>query len=135
MVMLPWLIPLFTKLVDCISEKGSSWSAIKTIWKRPDAVKKAVVQKRSFKISRMDWEALWRQRSVLLLHCGITAIYAVGLLSAYYVAYLFPAHRMSLAGFFGVVNGFATIMMTLVLEPQLLPLQTGYTREKQITAI
>lgn len=116
---LPWFIPLFAKLVDCVSEDGSYWKALRVIWKRRHAVQGVVSAKRNLFPSKEDWISLWSQRSVLLLHGIITAIYAVGLLSAYYAAYLHPSHRMSLAGFSGVINGFATIMMTLVLEPRI----------------
>lgn len=118
-VMLPWFIPLFTKLVDRVSDEGSYWKALKSIWISRAIAKQAIIQKRNFGISKAEWDNLWQQRSVLLIHGLITAIYAVGLLSAYYAAYLYPSHRMSVAGFSGVVNGFATIMMTLVLEPKI----------------
>lgn len=135
--LLPWFIPLFARLVDCVSEGGSYWKALKAIWKRRCAVKNAVKAKRSRLPSITDWRALWDQRAVLLLHGLITSIYAVGLLSAYYAAYLYPSHRMSLAGFSGVINGFATILMTVVLEPKIavttdrvLKGQTDYSRLK-----
>lgn len=138
-VMLPWFIPLFTKLVDRVSEDGSYWRALKGIWNNKRGAKRVITQKRKLGLSQMDWDSLWQQRSVLLLHGLITAIYAVGLLSAYYAAYLYPSHRMSVAGFSGVVNGFATIMMTLVLEPKIavttdkvLKGETDYSRLKGI---
>lgn len=118
-VILPWFIPLFTRLVNRVSEDGSYGAALKSLWRNRSRVKQALERQRKLKISRVEWGALWQQCSVLLLHGVITAIYAVGLLSAYYAAYLYPSHRMSVAGFSGVVNGFATIMMTLVLEPRI----------------
>jgi len=118
-VLLPWFIPLFTKLVDRISQTGTYWGAVFSLFKARQGLGRAIVKTRSSGLAVGEWRALWQQRNVLLLHGAITAVYAVGLLSAYYAAYLYPSHRMTLAGFSGVINGFATILMTIVLEPHI----------------
>lgn len=115
-VVLPWFIPLFTRVVDMIAATGSYWGAAKNIFRR--GINTAgVLSRRSALPDRKDWEALWSQRGMLLLHGAVTAVYAVGLLSAYYAAFLYPSHRLTLAGFSGIINGAATIAMTFIIEP------------------
>lgn len=117
-LVLPWFIPVFTRVVNLIAATGSYWGAAKSILGRGINATE-VLSRRSALPDKKDWEALWSQRGVLLLHSMVTAVYAVGLLSAYYAAFLYPSHRLTLAGFSGVINGFATIVMTLILEPRI----------------
>ncbi|AEI45395.1 hypothetical protein KNP414_06877 [Paenibacillus mucilaginosus KNP414] len=57
-------------------------------------------------------------KRLLLLNTLITGIYTVGVLSAMYAAYLAPAAATEAVGSSGIINGIATILLTLFVDPR-----------------
>lgn len=70
------------------------------------------------------WEMLRRLRvggipkRLLLLNTLVTGIYTVGVLSALYASYLVPEHAMAASQSSGLINGIATIMLTVFIDPR-----------------
>lgn len=70
------------------------------------------------------WEMLSRLRiggipkRLLLLNCMVTAIYTVGVLASLYASILVPELAMTAAMSSGLINGFATIIFILLVDPQ-----------------
>lgn len=58
-------------------------------------------------------------KRLLVLNAVVTAIYTVGVLSSLYAAHLVPAYSMTASQSSGLINGIATIMMTVFVDPQL----------------
>ncbi|GIP39116.1 hypothetical protein J31TS4_23960 [Paenibacillus sp. J31TS4] len=58
-------------------------------------------------------------KRLLLLNCLVTAIYTTGVLASLYAAYLTPDLRTAAANSSGLINGLATILLTIFLDPQL----------------
>jgi Alternate to MurJ len=58
-------------------------------------------------------------KRIMLINMVVTAIYTTGVLSALYASILNPAHSTTANMATGVVNGFATILLTLLLDPQI----------------
>ncbi|GAB6990478.1 lipid II flippase Amj family protein [Paenibacillus pini] len=58
-------------------------------------------------------------RRLMVLNMVVTAIYTVGVLSALYAAYLWPADRLSASTSSGLINGLATILLTLLIDPRI----------------
>ena len=58
-------------------------------------------------------------KRLLLLNCVVTAIYTVGVLAALYAAYLNPAYSTAASQSSGLINGIATIILTIFVDPQM----------------
>ncbi|MBE9913071.1 DUF2837 family protein [Paenibacillus donghaensis] len=58
-------------------------------------------------------------KRLLLLNMVVTAIYTVGVLSSLYAAYLWPAFRLTASTSSGLINGAATILLTLLIDPRI----------------
>ena len=72
---------------------------------------------------RAHWRALGQERGVgwgvLLANCFAQALITVGVLAALYAGYLNPAFRVTASQLSAVVNGFATILLFALIDPQL----------------
>ncbi|WP_375162781.1 lipid II flippase Amj family protein [Paenibacillus sp. Pae108] len=70
------------------------------------------------------WEMLKRLRvggipkRLLLLNTLVTGIYTVGVLSALYASYLVPEHSRAASQSSGLINGVATILLTVFIDPR-----------------
>lgn len=58
-------------------------------------------------------------KRLMMMNMTVTAIYTVGVLSSLYAAYLWPASRLTLSTSSGLINGMATILLTLLIDPRL----------------
>ncbi|MFE5318553.1 lipid II flippase Amj family protein [Paenibacillus sp. NPDC056579] len=78
---------------------------------------------RQFKLP--TWSMLSRLRvggvpkRLMLLNMLITGIYTVGVLSALYASFLMPEYSIAASQSSGLVNGIATILMTMLVDPQI----------------
>jgi len=92
-----------------------------------------------------DWREIRRidlgrtPRSFLLLNVVVVAIYVVGVLSAIYAGYLLPDYRLTASQLSGIINGVATILLVILVDPVLAMLtdQTlqGKRRETELKAV
>jgi hypothetical protein len=58
-------------------------------------------------------------KRLLIINAFVTGIYTVGVLAANYSAILVPEqHRLAAAGSSGMINGIATILLTLFIDPK-----------------
>ncbi|NGQ95528.1 DUF2837 family protein [Brevibacillus sp. SYP-B805] len=57
-------------------------------------------------------------KRLLLLNGLVTAIYTIGVLSALYAALLYPEYREVAMNSSGLINGIATIIFTVLVDPQ-----------------
>lgn len=57
-------------------------------------------------------------KRLLLLNAFITGIYAIGVLAAYYAAIYVPENRLAAAGSSGMINGIASILLTMFIDPK-----------------
>ncbi|MDO7905216.1 DUF2837 family protein [Paenibacillus sp. JX-17] len=58
-------------------------------------------------------------RRLMVMNMTVTAIYTTGVLSSLYASYLWPAHSTSMSMSSGLINGLATILLTLLIDPKL----------------
>lgn len=56
-------------------------------------------------------------KGFLILNIPITAIYTVGMLSAIYAGALLPQFRLTASSLSGIINGMATILLAVVVDP------------------
>lgn len=54
----------------------------------------------------------------LLLNMTVTAIYTIGVLSTLYASYLHPENLVSISQSSGLINGLATVLLTIFIDPQ-----------------
>lgn len=58
-------------------------------------------------------------RRLMVLNMSVTAIYTVGVLATLYAAYLNPEQAMAASQSSGLINGMATILLTLLIDPRI----------------
>jgi hypothetical protein len=58
-------------------------------------------------------------KRLLLLNCFGTGIYTTSILSVLYASLLAPEHKATVLMSSGLINGFATIFMTILVDPQI----------------
>ncbi|HDX9591294.1 TPA: lipid II flippase Amj family protein [Bacillus pseudomycoides] len=58
-------------------------------------------------------------KRIMLINMFATAIYTAGVLSALYASFLNPAYATNASTASGLVNGFATILLTILLDPRI----------------
>jgi hypothetical protein len=57
-------------------------------------------------------------KRLLLLNCIVTAIYTVSVLSTLYASLIAPDFKATILMSSGLINGFATIILTILVDPQ-----------------
>lgn len=57
-------------------------------------------------------------KTFLLLNIIITAIYTIGVLSSIYAGVLFPPFRLTSSQLSGIINGVATILLVVLVDPK-----------------
>jgi hypothetical protein len=71
------------------------------------------------------WEMISRMRvggipkRLLLLNTTVTAFYTIGVLSALYASFLSPENAIAASQSSGLINGVATIVLTIFVDPQI----------------
>ncbi|TXK75941.1 lipid II flippase Amj family protein [Paenibacillus sp. N3.4] len=78
----------------------------KHYWKKP-------------KVKLSHFRYLGIPKRFLLLNIVVTAFYSVGVLSSLYAAHLLPQFSTTASQASGLINGIATILLTIFIDPQL----------------
>ena len=78
----------------------------------------------SLAVPRVDGARSWRRPAsvswgVLVANCLAQAILVVGVLASIYAGYLIPEYRVTASQLSALINGFATILLFLFIDPQL----------------
>lgn len=74
------------------------------------------VRKPSLKLSQ--FRVLGISKRFILINVLVTAIYTVGVLASLYAAYLIPELGTTASQSSGLINGIATILLTIFIDPQ-----------------
>ncbi|TKC19025.1 lipid II flippase Amj family protein [Robertmurraya kyonggiensis] len=118
-VLIPTFLKIFSKAVDRLEVKGSVPSIVVEALSISN-IKRIV--KNTTKPRKMMFRSLrYREipKRLLLLNTMITAIYTIGVLSAYYAAFFIDEeYRLAASASSGMINGIATILLTLLVDPQ-----------------
>lgn len=116
---IPTFLRLFPKAVDRLEIKGSVPSIV--VEALSIANIKRMVKNTKKPQKRMIHRLRYREipKRLLILNTMITAIYTVGVISAYYAAFFVDEEfRLSASASSGMINGVATILLTLLVDPQ-----------------
>lgn len=117
-IFIPTFLKIFEKAVLRLEETGSvpglviqslSMANIKRIAKSTIRPKKSMLQDLRYKNI---------PKRLLLLNALITGIYAIGVLSAYFASTYMPERRLAISASSGMINGVASILLTLFIDPK-----------------
>ncbi|WP_053367869.1 lipid II flippase Amj family protein [Bacillus sp. FJAT-27245] len=118
-ILIPTFLKLFPKAVDRLEVRGSVPSIVLealSIANIKRMVKNTKKPQRKM-IHRLRFREI--PKRLLILNTMITAIYTVGVVSAYYAAFFVEEEfRLSASASSGMINGIATILLTLLVDPQ-----------------
>jgi hypothetical protein len=116
-IAIPTFLQLFSRGVSKLEETGSipglvlqslSLANIKRI-------AKSTVRPRKSMISGLRFKDI--PKRLLLLNTLITGIYTIGVLAAYYASIFAPENRLAISASSGMINGVASILLTLFVDP------------------
>ncbi|EWG10026.1 lipid II flippase Amj family protein [Cytobacillus firmus] len=116
---IPTFLRIFSKAVDKLEVTGSVPSIVAESLKINTI--KRIVKSTASPRRRILFSIRYKQipKRFLLLNTIITAIYTIGVLSAYYAASFVPEeHRLAASASSGMINGIATVLLTLLVDPQ-----------------
>ncbi|MBP3041793.1 lipid II flippase Amj family protein [Bacillaceae bacterium Marseille-Q3522] len=118
-ICIPTFLKIFSKAVDRLESSGSVPSIVVEAL-HLNNIKRIV---RSTTKPRKSMWAKLRYKEIpkrfLLLNTFITAIYTIGVLSAFYASFFVEEQfRLAASASSGMINGVASIMLTLLVDPQ-----------------
>ncbi|MEI4828011.1 lipid II flippase Amj family protein [Bacillus sp. FJAT-53711] len=114
----PTLTKLFGYVIQNFETDGSFIRMMKT-----NNIQKLKYTKKYVRFPKL--EMIHRMRvggipnRIMLINMFATAIYTAGVLSALYASFLNPAYATNASTASGLVNGFATILLTVLLDPRI----------------
>lgn len=117
-VLIPTFLRVFSKLVSKLEETGSIPSLVVqslSIANIKRVAKNAVMPRKNM-ISDLRYKNI--PKKLLLLNALITGIYTVGVLAAYYASIYAPGKRLAIAASSGMINGIASILLTIFIDPK-----------------
>ncbi|MBP1993041.1 lipid II flippase Amj family protein [Paenibacillus eucommiae] len=114
----PTFVGLSGRMVSHLEKAGSIPKMIK------HALRVSVIQNIFYHIRMPKWEMLQRlhaggvPKRLMLMNCFVTAIYTVGVLAALYATFLPGPYSIGASQSSGLINGVATILLTILIDPQ-----------------
>ena len=113
----PTFVNIFGKVISKLEVAGSIPKLISSV--SFGHLKRA---KRYLRWPRLRWSQyryLGISKSFIGLNIIVTSFYTVGVLSSLYAAYLFPQYSTAASQASGIINGIATVLLTVFIDPQL----------------
>lgn len=118
-ILIPTFLKVFSKAVDRLETKGSVPSIVIEALSISNI--KRIVKSTTKPRKKMLLSLRYREipKRLLILNTMITAIYTIGVISAYYAAFFIDEeYRLAASASSGMINGVATILLTLLVDPQ-----------------
>ncbi len=117
------LIPTFSRIFEAAVRKLETTGSVPSLVVEALHVNniKRMVQRAARPKKTMLQRLRYREipKRLLLLHAMVTGIYTIGVLAANYSAILVAEeHRLAAAASSGMINGIATILLTLFIDPK-----------------
>lgn len=132
----PTFVALSARMISHLEIAGSIPKMIMNAF-RVDIIRNAL-----YHIRIPKWEMIQRLRAggvpkrLMLMNCFVTAIYTVGVLAALYAAFLPGPYSIGASQSSGLINGVATILLTLLIDPQVALLtDKALRKEAKLTSI
>ncbi|WP_426333051.1 lipid II flippase Amj family protein [Paenibacillus silvae] len=115
----PTMVKLSSRMVVHFEAAGSIPGMVRNLLKR------SKIRNAAYYITPPSWQMAKRlvqhgmPRRLMLLNVAVTAIYTTGVLSSLYSAYLYPAQAVAASQSTGLINGMATILLTILIDPRI----------------
>ncbi|MBU7318669.1 lipid II flippase Amj family protein [Paenibacillus oleatilyticus] len=118
LLVFPTMVFVATRLIARLEVVGS----LPILIRESVTIDKLKSVKRVFRLPRLEMLSRLRvggiPKRLLLMNTLVTGIYTVGVLSALYASYLVPENATSAAQSSGLINGIATILLTIFIDPR-----------------
>ncbi|MGE8081359.1 lipid II flippase Amj family protein [Peribacillus loiseleuriae] len=118
-LLIPTFLKLFGKAVDKLEVKGSVPSIVVEALSINNIkrIVKSTTKPRKKMIHSLRYKEI--PKRFLILNTVITSIYTIGVISAYYAAYFVDEeYVLAASASSGMINGIATIILTLLVDPK-----------------
>lgn len=128
----PTFIAIFSRaIIQLVDEKGSMVSLARK-WCNIRGLKKAIRYLRLPRLSYLEGITLRNfPKRMFCINIAITAVYTVGVLSSLYASLLTPENAAAAIMSSGIINGMATILLTLFIDPKASVLADRVVRKEQ----
>lgn len=113
----PTFVNLFGRIITKLEVAGSIPKLISSVTIGQLKNTKHYFRKPTFRISQFRY--LDVPKRFILLNVLVTAFYTVGVLSSLYAAHVIPSLSTTASQSSGIINGVATIILTIFIDPQL----------------
>jgi hypothetical protein len=113
----PTSIRIFQRIISRLEITGSIPKLISSVSIGQLKNAKHYIKIPKLKISQYRYLGI--SKKFILLNILVTSIYTVGVLSSLYAAHLLPSHMITASQSSGIINGIATILLTIFIDPQL----------------
>lgn len=133
MLLFPSCVLLFSRMISHLETAGSLPRMVTSV---------TVEQLRNarYHLKRPRWSMLRSLRyhgvpfSLFVINACVTGIYTVGVLAALYASYQFPGMAAATSQSSGLINGVATILLTVFVDPHLAMLTDKAQRDPEARA-
>ncbi|SHK46032.1 lipid II flippase Amj family protein [Paramaledivibacter caminithermalis] len=117
-VFIPTFLKIFAKAVSKLEVTGSVPSLVVQSLSKGNIkrIAKNVIRPKRRMLKGIRLKDI--PKRLLLLNVLITGVYTIGILSAYYSAIYVPENRLAASASSGMINGIASILLTLFIDPK-----------------
>jgi len=113
----PSFVSLFGRIITKLEVAGSIPKLISSVTLGQLRNTKHYLKVPRFRISQYRYLGI--SKKFILLNMVVTSFYTVGVLSSLYAAHLLPEYSTTASQASGIINGIATILLTVFIDPQL----------------
>jgi hypothetical protein len=113
----PTFVSLFGRIITKLEVAGSIPKLVSSVTLGQLKNTKHYLKKPSLK--RIDFRYLGIPKRFILLNILVTSFYTVGVLASLYAAHILPEFSTTASQSSGIINGMATILLTIFIDPQL----------------
>ncbi|MNJ49600.1 hypothetical protein D3C77_448390 [compost metagenome] len=115
-LLFPTFVNVWTRVISKLELAGSLPRLISSVTVAQLRNVRTYIKKPSFNF--YHYRYLGISKRFILLNILVTAIYTVGVLSSLYAAHLVPSLSTTASQSSGLINGIATILLTIFIDPQ-----------------
>lgn len=116
-ILFPTFVRLFGRIIARLEVAGSIPKLVASVSIGQLKNTKHYLKLPRFKLSQYRYLGI--SKKFIVMNVIVTSFYTVGVLASLYAAHLLPQHSTTASQASGIINGIATILLTLFIDPQL----------------
>lgn len=116
-ILFPTCVSLFGRMISKLEVAGSVPKMISSVTIGQLKNTRYYIRMPRLRLSRFRYLGI--SKTFMVLSMLVTSFYTVGVLAALYAAHLFPHVSTTASQASGIINGIATILLTIFIDPQL----------------